>query len=377
MLVSATAAATTGLQQGVGPDACEVTLKAKDAVENVRAFTVVKIDEERFAETPWPMPKLAIEKIILEDNHLAGLLTMGQVSELAEQLTSFGNREKVVQDIIGEYLVALQQKPSGDGVVLDPLIDEPGVATPPNIVDSNRPIGQTEVTESAMKARAQVRTKVSAYLGENWSHFSAVQRDAILSFLETSIFPDPLFLREPRIYLRKLQRHRGGLQMLITPNDQAQSFLETLGDSRQLENFADLVWRAEYNVLSEKGLLSRVWTNEISRSNLKKDIQDNIKLYLAMEWGHLSEKQQSDVVNFLEIAILPDPQFQSAPEQYLFRLIRNRGGAEMLRIPNDIAQAFLVALHRNSGLLEFAESAPDAGYKVTNPSDLLSARWTF
>jgi hypothetical protein len=97
------------------------------------------------------------------------------------------------------------------------------------------------------------------YLDKEWGHFDVGTREGILTFIEKSVIADPMFQRTPREYLHTWRMRRGGSEMLITPNDPAMRFLESLEAEGQLETFAKQVAESGLKPAAGVELQSSAW----------------------------------------------------------------------------------------------------------------------
>ncbi|MFN7453943.1 MAG: hypothetical protein ACK5RO_04715 [Pseudobdellovibrionaceae bacterium] len=210
-------------------------------VQQTDGKTVGALDALRSIDLPPATMKPKIEAALAKDAYLKERLSTEDRSKLADALVEPQNRRRNSLNVIRRFLF---------------LKDRPVVQEKPQDVSVD--IAKTPAAREQIKS--EIISEAKRYLDAEWSHFSDSQRQSILSFLETSVFPDPLFQKDPASYLSKWQENRGGLEMLITPNDQAQSFLEYLLERNELRGFATKVASAGIQSSDQSALLSSKWS---------------------------------------------------------------------------------------------------------------------
>ena len=89
----------------------------------------------------------------------------------------------------------------------------------------------------------------------------------------------------------------------------------------------------------------------------------------------MTVEQRKGMSEFLEHSVLADPLFQSNPRGYLAKWQENRGGFEMLMVPQDPAQGFLEELARKGQLDSFAQEIKRSGLAPKAGVELESKNW--
>jgi hypothetical protein len=98
------------------------------------------------------------------------------------------------------------------------------------------------------------------FIDWKWKHFDAGKREQIVTFLEKQVMADPLFQRNPRLYLASWRRNSGGpFEMLKMPQDAARGFLESLDAKGELDAFANRVADSGLEPTPGLALESRSW----------------------------------------------------------------------------------------------------------------------
>lgn len=204
------------------------------------ARTVGALDALRSVELPLAVAKTRIEDILSKDSYLSKRLSPYDRGDLADALIDVSNKRRGSLKVIHRFIF-LKELPAPEPKQAVAKVEQP------------KSQGDREQLRSDVIGQAQ------DYLNAEWLHFSVVQRKGILAFIETAILADPLFQQDPVAYLRELQKNRGGLEMLITPNDQAQSFLENLEERGELRIFAAKVANAGFQNTDPSVLMSAKW----------------------------------------------------------------------------------------------------------------------
>ncbi len=292
------------------------------------------------------------------------------VSKLSAALVKAGIKDEKINAMV---LESYPPQPSVS-VTIDSIADAKILAS---IVDGNSLqvikgatlVGKTSKPASALPSSiAQAKN----YLDKEWGHFSEPQRKGILEFLEKSVLADPLFQQNPTQYVRQWRKMRGYLENLITPNDQALSFLEGLAEQNQLQNFANQVKTDGIKSSDSKNFISAKWVQNSQGGGVA--VRDTAKTYLDKEWSHFSETDRQGILIFIEKSVLADPQFQQNPRKFLRQWQEQRGGLEMLITPDDQAQAFLEDLAKTGQLDAFAERVKKERLSG-DPKDFISSKW--
>ena len=282
--------------------------------------------------------RINMEFFLRNDSYLKEFFTGKDTKELATKLLDPKHSHRTAEHWIGRALVEK-----------DPLYKSLKASAKPKFA-------LDKVDSSAALAAGLILKEILSYINKDWSHMDQPTQTLIADFLRNSVLSDPQFQETPVAYLENWNAKRGGLEMLMIPEDPALDFLRSLHSQNKLIQFASAV-KALKEFFPQNSDNVSAEQKEEALTSLRKSVGD----YVDLNWSHLGPESAQTIKDHLFTKIFPDPEFKKAPMAYLTAWQKKRGGLQMLMIPEDASFAYFSFILRNELLDELMKAIKTAG----------------